>query len=250
MTVWTAEADRADPTQLVPGAHYVVCVDDTIDGVVMAGPDASGLLVLSTAGLNGQDYRELPSPDGHLNFGVGTCLPDGRVAVEAWDNDDASRSGIYVVDLGGAAAPERITKPPAGETDIPGCVVADGSIAFLRAGIDNTPGTLNLIRSDGSDDPIGDEPYATGPACSPDGTQLLAELQSDIYLVDPLDGERRSRRLRSYGPTFGPGNVISFSLLAPGPFHDLYAMRLDGSGLTRLTDQPSVDNETPRWATD
>jgi Tol biopolymer transport system component len=58
-------------------------------------------------------------------------------------------------------------------------------------------------------------------------------------------------RAHKYGPSFSPdGTAIAFSLLAPGPFHDLYAMNLDGSGLTRITRSPAVDNEVPRWVED
>jgi hypothetical protein len=256
MTVWVANGDGSDAHPLVGGAHYLVCVTDA-EQVVMAGPSAGGLLVLSTVGLDGAGYRELPSPDGALSFGVGTCTPDGRVAVEGWDDTDAHRAGIYLVDLGGKADPVRLTEAPAGHHDIPGCVTADGRVAFLRAGVPNDMGTLQVIALDGRDaQQIGDRRWKTGPACSPDGTSLLVEADGDLFLVNLEDGVATEVTsgapdfaAHKYLPAFGPGGIIGFSLKSPGPFHDLYAMRLDGRNLTRLT-YSRVDNESPYWVVD
>ncbi|HEX5589332.1 MAG TPA: hypothetical protein VFX65_03460 [Candidatus Limnocylindrales bacterium] len=55
-------------------------------------------------------------------------------------------------------------------------------------------------------------------------------------------------RAHKYGASLSPdGEWIVFALQEPGPYHDLYAMRLDGSGPTRITYHPASGNDAPRW---
>jgi hypothetical protein len=255
MTVWVANGDGSDARPFVPGVHYLSCA---MEGeIVMAGPNAAGRLVVSVASGDGSRYAELDVGVADLNLGVGACpATAGVVLAEGWVVADPERTGIYRVDIYRGKA-RQVTEAPAGHHDIPGCVTADGRLAFLRAGTGNEMGTLNLLDLDGGDArEIGDRRWKTGPACSPDGGSLLVEADGDLVLVDIASGEATELTSgapefakHKYLPAFGPGGIVAFSLKHPGPFHDLYAMRLDGSGLTRLT-RTEVDNESPYWVVD
>lgn len=135
------------------------------------------------------------------------------------------------------------------------------TIAFLsaRQGIDR----IFLVEADGtrtrtlvrSRRPPGDRAQESSPAWSPDGTRIAfvthnAGERARIWLADVRTGERRA--LTDGGnaatdPAWSPdGRFLAFTSDRDGDA-ELYLMRADGSGQTRLTRAPGAD-WLPRWA--
>ena len=261
MTVWVMNADGSDQRLFVPGSRLLSCVLPGTGQVVMTGSSPDGRIVPSVANADGSGFRELDVPDATLNLGVAACSPDGRhLAAEGWDETRPKRTGIYTLDLDGTEL-NRLTTAGLGAHDIPGCYLPDGSaVAFLRYVGDAHDGSLHLVPNDGSGARrVGTESFGTGPACMPDGGELLLVANDKLIVVDAADGT--SSEIRSaapgfeaaskYGPWLSPdGSMVAFAMQLPGPYHDIYAIRLDGSGLTRLTFHPQADNESPRWVLD
>jgi hypothetical protein len=255
MTVWVSDADGSNARLFVPGSRLVSCVLPGSGQVVMTAESDDGRIVPSVADADGSNFHELTIPDDTLNLGVAACSPDGsEIVAEGWDDTNPGRTGLYSLSIDGSEL-HRLTKAGTGAHDIPGCYLAD-DVAFLRYRGEE-PGSLHVVSIDGSRTrPIGDGAYGTGPACSPNGQTLLVEAEGSLYLVSSVDG--RETELTStaagfasahkYGPWFAQGgDVVLFAMQMPGPYHDLYAMRLDATGLTRITHHPQADNESPRW---
>jgi hypothetical protein len=253
MTVWVANADGSDAHRLVDGSRLLSCVVPRTGEVVVTTLSKDGRVVPALVEADGSNLHALDVPIDRLNLGVAACSPDGKeIAAEGWFEGDEGGTGIYILDLTNGLI-RRLTRAGAQAHDIPGCYARDG-IAFLRYSGDG-PGTLHVAARDGSSDYWIGETYGSGPACSPSGNELVLAAESRLFVVNWGEGTRRevtstATEFQSdkYGPTFSPdGTLLMFSLKSPGPYHDLYAMRLDGSGLTRITTSPGVDNESPRW---
>lgn len=254
MTVWVANADGTDAHQLVPGARLLSCVVPTTGQVVVTNATSSGRIVPGV--VEGSTLHDMELREDSLNLGVAACSPDGlEIVAEAWDEADPEQNGLYAVDLADPRNVRRVTKPPSGHHDIPGCYTGDGAdIAFLRFEGDRG-GTLHVVHPDGSGErQVGRGTYDTGPGCLADRDAVVVEGGGKLFVVQLSDGSQTEITSSAAGydaPKYGPwvapdGTAILFSMKLPGPYHDLYAMRLDGTGLTRLTQHPRADNESPR----
>jgi Tol biopolymer transport system component len=137
-------------------------------------------------------------------------------------------------------------------------VARNGKIAFL-SDRDVGPGDslIYSINPNGSESTRLTTDVMTGAslAWSPDGHSLafaraLSEAESEIDLVD-ADGTRRTVLAKlppTYEVAWSPdGSKIAYSA---GPA-SIYVMRLDGTGVTQLTDPPSpCGDEAPAWSPD
>lgn len=94
------------------------------------------------------------------------------------------------------------------------------------------------------------------PAWSPDGTKIAfmssqGMLLTNIYIVDSDGANPRNLTNETVGynenPVWSPdGTLIAFWSDREGN-HEIYTIRLDGTGLTNLTNNPD-DDENPSWS--
>src|SRR6266704_2405285 len=160
---------------------------------------------------------------------------------------------IYVARSDGSAA-RRLTS--GGGLNVDPEWSPDGTrIAFFsdRGG----PGEIWVMAADGSDVrrlTVGPSLNAS-PSWSPDSARIAFHSERDfpggyesaIYVMN-ADGTHQRRLVGGDGlsPTWSPdGRWIAFVGRRNGPWH-LYAVRPDGSGLTRLIDDSSIELE-PQW---
>lgn len=202
---------------------------------------------------SGAARRLTHAPEGSYEPAVS---PRGdRIAFVTSRDGDAE---VYVMRADGSAV-RRLT---AFHRDDWGPVWApDGrTLAFLsaRQGVDR----IFLVRADGTAtralNPIGAEGKArrqeSSPAWSPDGNRIAYVTQrvgerARIWVTDLRTGERRALtdgRTAATDPAWSPdGRYLAFTSDRVGDA-ELYLMRADGSGQTRLTRAAGAD-WLPRW---
>lgn len=230
----TSDADpQADPQ---PGAPLR-------PAVIRA--DGSGLSILDGT----------RSPD--LNLGCGDVSPDGtRIVLEGFARADPASGGIYSVRSSDGGGLHRLTHGP---DSYPQFAPDGQQVVFMRTKHGLFPdgaGALFVVDADGGDarritqwgaafidqawSPNGrwivfQRPYGRLFIVHPDG--------SDLHEV-PVDLPTGSG---AQEPSWSPdGTWIVFSL-SHDDQADLYVVRPDGTGLTRLTDSPGAVESGPDW---
>ena len=125
---WSTSGELiAVPTQVEDGRVGTAILDDT-----------------------GAVVRVLDIPDETLNLPCVVWSPDDtRLACAAWDDADATRSGIYTVRSSDGGDLVRLTTPPAGMADFPGDWSSNDDIVFIRPTADAESGPLFLVEASG-----------------------------------------------------------------------------------------------------
>jgi Tol biopolymer transport system component len=249
--VFTIASDGSDERSLLPGAHE--CPRWSPDGATISVTAVSptGQIIPAFVGADGSGYREL-SADPTLHLGCSAWAPDGATLMyEAWDDADPTRAGIYTIKAADGSDLTRLTE----NRDIPGAYSPDGSrIVFHRMEGEET-GRLWVMDADGSNArQLIDRIVGHGTRFSPDGTMILADgHDGSVFTVDVESGEVTEIPLPAgsggYGAHWSPdGGWIVLSLHMGGePDPDLYAVRLDGTGLIQLTETFEGREEFPDW---
>ncbi len=190
--------------------------------------------------------RILETPDETLNAVCTVWSPDdSRLACEAWDDTDPSRSGIYTVQASDGSGLTRLTTAPEGFNDLPGDFSPDGSQLVFKRTTDEASAplmTLDLVVG-GDPVPLSDQAFEDAGRFSVDGASVLTSSGGDIILVD-LDGnvletiQEPSAFL--FGPVWSPdGEWIAFSRGTSGPFADVFISRVDGADRWQVTETPA-----------
>ena len=155
-SVFTIDPDGTDMKPLVlpasvfprwsPDGDHISVAQDSTD-------HPEGHLSVGMADPEGHDYVQFNDPDATLELASAAWSPDGsRLAVEGWDGNDPTRSGIYTVRASDGGDLIRVTDCPKDCHDIPGDYSPDGrQIVFTRQKLsDEADVTLMVVNVDGS----------------------------------------------------------------------------------------------------
>ncbi|MFN8620649.1 MAG: hypothetical protein U0869_07910 [Chloroflexota bacterium] len=249
---FTVASDGTGETLVLPGAHEIPHWSPDGGSLVTTAVTAAGQVVPAIVAADGTGYRELPVEPG-LNLGCAAWTADGtHLLCEGWSDGDPSLDGIRSISAVDGGDVTRLTQVH----DVPGGLSPDGAtIVFVRP-VDGTDGgTLWLMDADGRHQrQLGTATVGLQVGYSPDGTSILADdTQGHLFTVAVADGAVTPIAIPgagAYEATWSPdGAWIAFAMFAgQGTTPDLYAMRLDGTGLTQLTDTPGVVDEAPDWS--
>ncbi len=132
---------------------------------------------------------------------------------------------------------------------------ANGKIAFVKENFRQGSSGIFAMNLDGSEtDRLGS---GYSPSWSADGQKVVFErisgeseedFNQDIYVMN-ADGsgleQVTSSRAYDFSPSFFPdGETIAFVRDSPRNGTDIFSMKLDGTGLTKLTDDPGFYEES------
>jgi Tol biopolymer transport system component len=191
--------------------------------------------------------RVLVIPDATLNLPCTVwSADDTRLACEAWDDADASRSGIYTVRASDGGDLQRLTTQPANKHDFPGDYSSAGQFVFKRNNGDESPGPLMLVDANGGEPRLlYDGPMEDPGRFSPDGRSVVSSTSGSLVVID-LDGKVLHKISVNgaylFGPVWSPdGTRIAFSVATRGPFADIYSSLPDGTEYRQVTN--TADNE-------
>ena len=203
----------------------------------------------------GKIVRVLDIADETLNLPCTVWSPDdARLACAAWDDGDATRSGIYTVRSSDGGDMVRLTTPPAGMADFPGDWSSNDDIVFNRPTGDAEDGPLLLVKASGGE-PTELTSTVVGDAgrFSRDGSLVATSWGGVVRVLDASGSTVSSIAIPgsfAFGPAWSPdGEWLVFSADSSGFRADLFVSRPDGSELYQVTRTP--DNEiTVDWGPD
>lgn len=205
-----------------------------------------GRIATAITAPDGTVLREFSIPDPTLNLACGIwSRDDSRLACEAWDETDPSRTGIYTIRASDGADLQRLTTPPAGLHDLPGDFSPSGQFVFKRHAGDEGPGPMMLVDANGGEPrTLYDGLMEDAGRFSPDGSLVVTSSNGRLMVID-LDGQVVHTISidghYAFGPVWSPdGTRIAFSLTTPGVYAaDLYTSLPDGTDLQRVTNTPA-----------
>ena len=211
-----------------------------------------GTAILDDAG---NVVRVLDIPDETLNLPCVVWSPDdARLACAAWDDADATRSGIYTVRSSDGRDLVRLTTPPAGMADFPGDWSSNDDIAFNRPTGDAEDGPLFLVKASGGETTeLTSTVVGDAGRFSRDGSLVATSWGGVVRVLDASGSTVSSIDIPgsfAFGPAWSPdGEWLVFSADSSGFRADLFVSRPDGSELYQVTRTP--DNEiTVDWGPD
>jgi Tol biopolymer transport system component len=211
-----------------------------------------GTAILDDAG---NVLRVLDIPDPTLNLACGVWSPDdARLACAAWDDADATRTGVYTVRSSDGEDLTRLTTPPTGMADFAGDWSSNDDIVFIRPTGGAESGPLFRVGASGGEPTELTSTLADdSPRFSPDGSLVATSSGGLIKVIDATGSVVSSIALSgsfTFGPAWSPdGEWLVFSSTSRGFRADLFVSRPDGSELYQVTRTP--DNEiTVDWGPD
>lgn len=250
--IYRMDSDGADPTRLTDSpATSDWFPKFSVDGEILLywsyteEPFSVGLQWLQSNG-SGGEFASNFAP--YVSF-----APDGeRIALTSYNGKDNMDIGIGSM-LGGQL--QQLTSSPA--NDYQPAWSPDGETIAFVSERDSTP-YIYLMDVDGNHQRRlmkGDQAELE-PAWSPDGTKIAFVLSesttlTNIYIVN-ADGtglHPLTKEVAGYNenPVWSPdGTMIAFWSDRTGN-HEIFSIKLDGTGLINLTNHPAAD-ENPSWS--
>ena len=214
-----------------------------------------GHRVIDADGTNLRTWDQTGNP---FNVECWDWSPDGaRMLCEGFSDDQAANvqiHGVYTVRATDGGDLFRVSR--VGDGGIPGAYSPDGrTIAYTGTAPDGTANALLLVDVDGSHLRRVSRLEALEPSdvsWSPDSPSILVSSQGAMYRVTVATGEAAPVRIAGdpgaviNGGRWSPdGTRILFKRYLggadPNPNLDLYTMRIDGTDVVRVTNDPDDD---------
>lgn len=216
--------------------------------IYVMNPDGSGIRPLTANDQN--DFSPAWSADG---------------SKLAFESSSAVDVDIWVIDADGSNA-RNISNDPTGPDLSPAWSPDGTQLAFWKQNFDGT-GSVWVMDADGSNqvELTPESSVFSHPAWSPDG-RFIAFVSNrvgnnELYLIRP-DGTGKRRLTytplaQEDHPNWSPdGTMLVYEACADDSWpcvgsakFDVFVMRRDGTGRTRLTDHPKIDGQ-PAWSPD
>jgi Tol biopolymer transport system component len=250
--IYTIDASGTNEQRVLAGTYGTPkwSPDGTWLAVYHEKPDGSVAPALVRP--DGSGYRELPLTPG-LSCGLAAWSPDGgTLALECWDEEDATRQGIYLMSAADGQGLHQLTHIHG----LPGQFSADGRRLLLAIDAGNATLKLGMVDVDGSNpQTVGAVTIKQMPGFLDGDRSIYAVVNGAIEILD-LSG-RRLRTIDAPEPRIIEARLSPdakefafiydpLAAVAPG----LYRMAVDGSGLARIvhTNAPGIQEEHPDWA--
>ena len=244
-------------------AFAVSVVQDDVARIYLIAADGTSRRRLRSGVGFGADRSEAP-----------TWSPDGSRLVFAASRYPQDTTSIRIINADGTG--ERQLTPASQYAGSPRFSPDGGRIAFFRASTpddDSFFGSIMVMRADGTAvSRLTRGAFDVGPVWSPEGSKLAftrltfrrLEPRSAVWVMNSDGSGQRMLVRDASSPAWSPdGQRLAFVRDAGGrrkcnedddesdcPAHgDIYVMRSDGSGETRVT-RNSADDELPTWSPD
>lgn len=232
--IWVANIDGTNMVPVTNDANYNRTPQFSPDGSkvifvsLRPGPDNNPHMQIVTRKQDGTGDTVLPLPEGFVGAWAPTFSPDGsKIAAELWGYDSGQNwyDGIWVMNADGSS-PQMLTNP----SSTLGCQCHDQTPAFSGDG-------TKVV-------------YSREDWTNPDIMH-----KEDVYIGN-VDGTGETKLTDAVGANFEPtilniagvGERILFSsnrdnlTATAGDGFEIYSMKLDGTGLTRLTTDALYDS--------
>jgi Tol biopolymer transport system component len=200
------------------------------------------------------------APDPGTGGAIDVSALKGRIVFSA---GPAHGEDVYVVNADGSGL-RRLTADPSADFDP--ALSPDGTrIVYRHQGESSETSDVYVMNDDGSDphNVSSHDAADWGPGWSPDGKRVLWNCQRDLsYGFRACTANPDGTRLKIVPgdvyveyPAWSPdGTRIAFMSQEPGasgddPDYNIFVMKADGTGITRLTDAPGSDG-FPSWSPD
>jgi Tol biopolymer transport system component len=249
--IYTMRADGSSPRVLLSGRNE--CPQISPDGRRVA----VGFGVVDIDGSNRRVFSKAP---GDVNLGCGTWSPDGkRLAVEGFNDQEPSVSGVFLVDSTDGSNPVRLTTNGIGGNDVPGDFSPDGKhVSFVRGIAGQERGTIWVADIEGgAARQVSTREVGLGTAWSPAGDWIVATAISSFVLARPDGSDVRVLNVPADvrwvgGPSFSPdGQRLVFNMaVGESDKNDIYTMTIDGTDLVQLTNTPNANEYVAGWGVD
>jgi Tol biopolymer transport system component len=229
------------------------------DGAPSWAPDSQSLAFSAEIGTQKGDVfimradgtdRENLTEDSEANEGSPAMSPDGQHI--AFESDRDGNVEIYVMNRNKSGL-RRLTNNPA-EDRSPAWSPDGSRIAFTSDRGGRVSPDLYTMKADGTDvQRLTTEFSNWAPQYSPDGKQLVFQMNRDINVLDLAT--RTVRRLtfdpqNGMGPTWSPdGKRIAF-VTTRNASAELFTMNADGSDQKVAVSMPDGNAIDPRWSPD
>ena len=197
---------------------------------------------------DGTGFRSFDNAFDPLFVPCWAWSPDGnRCLAEGWDDSDASRNGLYLLNASARTRPVQLTH----HRDVPGRFSRDGSMVAF-----NRDGDLWIVAIDGTGERlVADLDLEPGAlSFSPDDKTILTASGGVLYRIDVATGAKTTIRIVGernatiWDGVYSPDGTRILIRRPQVNGADLYTMRVDGTNLVRLTTTPT-DERFVDWGT-
>jgi hypothetical protein len=241
--IYTINPDGSHGRQLRPETHEGPHWSPSGDEIGLGGAFVKA---------DGSRYREAPLGPGTLTLIDWAYSPDGtRLLCEGFVDGESAAAlaihGIYTVRASDGGDMVRVTQP--GDFGVPGGYSPDGRhIVYMQWAVDREFGPVFIVDVDGTNRHQLGTVTAASVDWSPDGRSILATGGGRLFTIDVATGTTTRILIKDipeadiYAAVWSPdGTRILFSRPISDSNTDLFTMKVDGSDLVRVTNDPDEE---------